>query len=315
MHPAASVILFTTASGAGYGLLMWLVLFALAGLAPMTSLFGIVGLGAALALITTGLLASTFHLGRPERAWRALTQWRSSWLAREGVAAIATYVVVGPFALGWVFLNRVDGPFAVCAALSGAMAALTVACTAMIYASLKPIRQWSHGWTAPVYLSLAAATGAILWVDLTLAFGAFRPAFGWLGVASMALAALAKLRYWRVIDNQAPRSTLASATGLSSFGAVRLLESPHTEENYVMREMGFRVARKHAAKLRRFVIAALFAIPLLALLGIALAAPPLVSALAAGLATLSAAAGVGAERWLFFAEATHVSTLYYGLPG
>ena len=310
MHPAASVILFTTASGAGYGLLLWLALFALAGLTPMTSLFGFVGLGLALALITVGLLASTFHLGRPERAWRALTQWRSSWLSREGVAAIATYVVVGPFALGWVFFNRVDGPFAAAAALSAAMTVVTVACTAMIYASLKPIRQWSNRWTVPVYLLLAAATGALLLVDLTLAFGAFRPAFGWLGLALLALAAVVKLGYWRAIDGQAPRSTLASATGLSSYGTVRLLESPHTEENFVLREMGFRIARKHAAKLRRFVIAALFATPMLLMLWATLASSPF----AAGLATLSAAAGVGAERWLFFAEATHVSTLYYGQP-
>ncbi len=308
MHPAASVILFTTASGAGYGLLLWLALFALAGFAPTTSLFGSVGLGLALALITIGLLASTFHLGRPERAWRALSQWRSSWLAREGVAAIATYVVAGPFALGWVFLHRVDGPFAAAAGLSGAMSIVTVACTAMIYASLKPIRQWSNGWTAPVYLCLAGATGALLWVDLTLAFGAFRPAFGWLVLTLTALAALVKLGYWRAIDAQTPRSTLASATGLSSYGTVRLLESPHTEENYVMREMGFRVARKHAAKLRRLVITMLFVVPLLALSCVALGASPLF----AGVATLSAAVGVGAERWLFFAEATHVSTLYYG---
>ncbi|MDE3174946.1 MAG: dimethyl sulfoxide reductase anchor subunit [Pseudomonadota bacterium] len=312
MHPAASVILFTTASGAGYGLLLWLALFALAGLAPVTSLFGFIGLGLALTLVTVGLLASTFHLGRPERAWRALSQWRSSWLAREGVAAIATYIVAGPFALGWVFLNRVDGPFAAVAALSGAMTIITVACTAMIYASLKPIRQWSNGWTAPVYLSLAAATGALLWVDLTLAFAVYRTVFGWFALTLMALAALVKLGYWRAIDGKAPRSTLASATGLSSYGTVRLLESPHTEENYVMREMGFRVARKHAAKLRRIVIAALFVVPLLALLCIALASSPLLAGFAAGLATLSAAAGVGVERWLFFAEATHVSTLYYG---
>ena len=149
-------------------------------------------------------------------------------------------------------------------------------------------------------------------VDLTLAFGVFRQAFGVLAFALLAAAALAKLGYWRAIDRQAPRSTLASATGLSSYGAVRLLESPHTEENFVLREMGFRIARKHAAKLRRLVIVTLFVVPLLALLAIGLAAPPLVAAFAAAFATLSAAVGMGVERWLFFAEATHVSTLYYG---
>ncbi|HXT08248.1 MAG TPA: DmsC/YnfH family molybdoenzyme membrane anchor subunit [Roseiarcus sp.] len=313
MHPAASVILFTTASGAGLGLLAWLALLGVLGLAPATTGFGFVGLGLAVALLSLGLLSSTLHLGRPERALRALTQWRSSWLAREGVAALATYVAAGPFALGWIVLNRVDGPFAVAAVACLALAAFTVVCTAMIYASLKPIRQWSQPLTLPLYLLMAAASGALLLADLTLAFGAFRPAFGALAAASLALTGLAKLAYWRAIDREPPRSTLASATGLSAFGAVRLLEPPHTEENFVMREMGFRVARKHAVKLRRFVVAALFVAPVLLML-LASVAPPLAALAAALAATLLAAAGLGVERWLFFAEATHVSMLYYGRP-
>src|SRR5690606_16348531 len=80
VHPAASVILFTTTSGAGYGLLALLGLLGPAGLVPQGRWFGFAGLGLALALVTAGLLASTFHLGRPERAWRAVSQWRSSWL-------------------------------------------------------------------------------------------------------------------------------------------------------------------------------------------------------------------------------------------
>src|SRR5579863_3477800 len=107
MHPAASVILFTTASGAGLGLVFWLALFGLLGLAPVTTGFGLVGLGLGMGLLSLGLLSSTFHLGRPERALLALTQWRSSWLAREGVSALATYVAAGPFALGWVVFNRI----------------------------------------------------------------------------------------------------------------------------------------------------------------------------------------------------------------
>ena len=95
MHPAYSVILFTTASGAGYGLLVWLALGGMLGLVPAERWLGIVGFGLAFALITAGLLSSTAHLGRPERAWRAFSQWRSSWLSREGVMAVATYVPAG----------------------------------------------------------------------------------------------------------------------------------------------------------------------------------------------------------------------------
>ena len=110
MHPAYSVILFTTASGAGYGLLVWLALLGMLGLVPPDSGLGLVGIASALALITAGLLASTAHLGRPERAWRAFSQWRTSWLSREGVLAVATYIPAGLLALGWVVLGRLDWP-------------------------------------------------------------------------------------------------------------------------------------------------------------------------------------------------------------
>ena len=90
MHPAYSVILFTTASGAGYGLLIWLSAAALFGLIDPDPVLGFVGLGLAVVLIVSGLLSSTFHLGRPERAWRAFSQWKTSWLSREGVLAVTS---------------------------------------------------------------------------------------------------------------------------------------------------------------------------------------------------------------------------------
>ena len=102
MHPAYSVILFTTASGAGYGLLALLGLTGASHGSASDFWFGAVSMLVALGLITVGLLSSTFHLGHPERAWRAFSQWRSSWLSREGVLAIATYVPACLFGLFWV---------------------------------------------------------------------------------------------------------------------------------------------------------------------------------------------------------------------
>ena len=89
MLPAYSVILFTTSAGAGYGLLFLLAIVMPRGSVPLDTSFAVVSMGLALVLITIGLLSSTFHLGHPERAWRAMSQWRSSWLSREGVAAVS----------------------------------------------------------------------------------------------------------------------------------------------------------------------------------------------------------------------------------
>ena len=106
MHPAYSVIFFTTASGAGYGLLTLIGIFNLLDWLPETRWFGLAVLGLALTLITAGLLSSTFHLGHPERAWRAITQWRSSWLSREGVVSVLTYIPTVLWGIGWIVLEK-----------------------------------------------------------------------------------------------------------------------------------------------------------------------------------------------------------------
>ena len=96
MHPAFSVIFFTTASGAGYGLLGVLAVLAAWQVIPADRLSGIVGLGLAFVLVSGGLMSSTFHLGHPERAWRALTQWRSSWfVAGRCVGGIDLHPLAG----------------------------------------------------------------------------------------------------------------------------------------------------------------------------------------------------------------------------
>ena len=106
MHPAFSVVFFTTATGAGYGLLALLGVLGGLGFIPADFWLGLIGMGLALGLIAAGLLSSTGHLGRPERAWRAFSQWRSSWLSREGVASVATFIPAGLFGLGWVVFGR-----------------------------------------------------------------------------------------------------------------------------------------------------------------------------------------------------------------
>ena len=100
MHPAYSVILFTTAAGAGYGLLFWLAVLSVFDNLPPDRMLGITGLGLAFALLSGGLLSSTAHLGRPERAWRAFSQWRTSWLSRDGVASVAAFLPFARFSSG-----------------------------------------------------------------------------------------------------------------------------------------------------------------------------------------------------------------------
>ena len=308
MKPASSVLLLTTLTGFGYGLLAWMGVFDMFGWLPDTRSFGPVAILTALCFASAGLVASTMHLGRPERAWRAFSQWRSSWLAREGLAAAATNVPALGFAISW-WISGPDIPLTVALGLcTGVMALLTIGCTAMIYASLKPIRQWHNAHTLPGYLIYGAFSGILL-LTLILGFshGAVRLAAG-IGTVLGITGLIAKRAYWAYIDSQTPMVTLASALGFSS-GLVRPLDLPHFTENFILREMGFRIARRHRTKLRRLVILVAFAIPIacasLAALGVM---PEILSVFAA----MSAGMGLFIERWLFFAEATHVAAVYYG---
>ncbi|MBX9400409.1 dimethyl sulfoxide reductase anchor subunit [Lysobacter sp. BMK333-48F3] len=316
MHPAFSVIFFTTLSGAGYGLLTWLsaLLFwrSLSGdqatSLPSSSLAW--GLALALLLVSVGLLSSTLHLGKPGRAWRAFSQWRSSWLSREGLLAVATYLPALGLGLWLIGPLRGAGAWlpAALAAATAVLALLTVACTAMIYASLPPIPAWRHRLVVPGYLLFALLGGAALLAALPGVAGQAR--WAWAAPALLApLAALLKLAYWRAIDRQPLPVDRGDALGLPGREAT-VFERPHTEANYLTREMGYVLARKHAAKLRGIAVALFALAPLLAaVLACWLPAGP--AAALAAVAALAVLLGTLVERWLFFAQARHVVTLYY----
>ena len=307
MHPALSIIFFSTASGAGFGLLLLTGIAAPLGLVPQNAGFGLVSLTVAVLLAVAGLSSSTLHLGRPERAWRAFSQWRTSWLSREGVFSVLTFVPAAVFGAGWLLFGRIDGLVGLCGILAAALAAATILCTGMIYASLKPIHQWHNGWVVPNYLLLGLMAGLLL-LDLIVRFWAQPVGIPAVTLIVVALAWWFKERYWRFIDTSTASSSMASATGLGRRGRVRMLEPPNTEENYLLKEMGFQIARKHRVRLRLIARVAAFAVPLLATLCALVGA----SVLAAAVAVLSAALGLIVERWLFFAEAKHTVMLYYG---
>ena len=320
MHPALSVIFFTTLSGAGYGLLVWLgitiaMLHTRSTTMESMHTLQLAALALGLVLSTIGLLSSLLHLGKPQRAWRALSQWRTSWLSREGVLALLT--ALPALAIGVMLLTVELGPNSapILGLLSFALAVLalaTVACTAMIYASLKPIPAWGHALVVPVYLLFALLTGLAL---LFLLMNVASPDGGG-GVTGMlatttflaALLVAGKWLYWRDIDRTPLPATRADAVGLPG-REVGVFEHPHTQANYLTREMAFVIARDHALRLRIIASALVLGVPLLAW-ALALAGVGHATWLL-GLAALGTLAGAFVERWLFFAQARHMVSLYY----
>jgi sulfite dehydrogenase (quinone) subunit SoeC len=318
MHPAYSVIFFTTASGAGFGLLALLSLTARRWAPDMPASFALVSFGVAFALITAGLLASTSHLGQPTRAWRAFSQWRTSWLSREGIAALATLVPGSILALR-VLLGGDPGKWSVLLGLiTAALALATLWSTGMIYASLPTIRAWKHPLVAPLYCLFGLATGALLFALLLALWNGSVPVrLTWFTLAAVLVSWLAKVFYWEGIDASPRTHTIGAATGLggnngTGKATVRPLDPPHTQANFVMREMGYEVGRRHAQRLRQLVGLALFLVPAVCLALTLMTGASWLTALLMLIATVSAAVGIGLERWLFFAEAEHVAMLFYG---
>jgi sulfite dehydrogenase (quinone) subunit SoeC len=290
MHPAPSVILFSTLSGLGFGFLSFL---GWGVLVPSGwQAFFLWGLGYGLAV--AGLLAATFHLGNPKNGLKAFTQWRTSWLSREAWASVAALLLLAPLALSdWLGLG-VPRAFGW---IGGTLALVTVLTTGMIYAQIKAVPRWHHWLTPLMFLAFALAGGAML-ANATLA------------PLALLMVGLVLLAVWRVGDGAFARAgqSIGTATGLERLGTATVLDPAHTAGNYLKREMIFVVGRKHALKLRR--IALVFA----ALVPAAILLLPL-GPWGVALAVVLHLAGALASRWLFFAEAEHVVGLYYGARG
>ncbi|RYH02210.1 dibenzothiophene desulfurase [Salipiger sp. IMCC34102] len=287
MNPAPSVIIFTTLSGMGFGLLFWLGL----GLPAPTGWVAFGFFFVAYALAVGGLMASALHLGRPERALKAFTQWRSSWLSREAIAAVVTLTLGGIFALTAIF----GTPLAPLGWLVSLGCAGTIWTTSMIYTQLRSVPRWHH-WTTPaVFLTLAGGGGALLANQ------------GLAALVLLAAAAVLQGIAWFTGDRRFARSgtTLGTATGLGERGEVRAFLPPHSGSNYLLKEFVYVVGRRHVMYLRIIGMSLAFVLPL-AILAFGL------THVTAVVAILAHLLGVLCLRWLFFAQAEHVVGLYYG---
>jgi len=300
MRPAPSLIVFTVLTGLGLGLVVWLGL----GAGPDGRAFALVAGALAVALTGAGGLASVAHLARPDRAWRAVSEWRTSWLSREGCLMLATLALLVLYLGLWAGAGVRVWPLGW---LVAGLALGTVHCTAMIYAQLRTVPRWSVPPT-PVFFLALALTGGLLAhqgvAGLLAGPGLLWPLLG-LIVLTAGIAV-----WWQTQAAGARLSvegtTLTTATGLGARAWIRPFEPPHTGSNYLLDEMAFRVGRRRAHQLRRLGGWLGFALPaLLVALAGWLGAWLLIPALAAHVV------GIMALRWLFFAEAEHVQALYY----
>ncbi|MEP5762103.1 MAG: DmsC/YnfH family molybdoenzyme membrane anchor subunit [Litoreibacter sp.] len=290
MHPAPSIIFFTVFSGLGFGLLFFLGIGR-----PDVSSSGTVAFVfflIAFALAVGGLISSTFHLGNPQRALKAFSQWRTSWLSREGCLAVITLTIMGIYAIGLVFMNTRWG---VLGLLGSIFSLATVFGTSMIYTQIKTVPRWNHWMTPTLFIGYSLTGGAFLSGQVSLAS------------FLLLLLALLQLGAWVLGDRafEDAGSTIETATGLGKMGKVRMFEAPHSSKNYLMKEMVHEVGRKHSKALRAIAIVCLSLIP-----WVILSVMPFNHFLVI-IAILFHVTGALVARWLFFAEAEHTVGLYY----
>jgi sulfite dehydrogenase (quinone) subunit SoeC len=322
MNPAWSIVLFTTLAGCGQGLAVAVAGVRLAG-QSLSPLHQAVCLLLALLLVGGGLLASFFHLGHPMRAWRAASQWRTSWMSRE-VIVLPLFML---WLAAWVLHTALRDPTQPALAADRVWALGTLAgaallwwCTAMIYACLRFIQEWAHPLTLLNYTLTGLSAGGVLAVALFSGFGAFdsagpAPGAAWvmpwaLGALLATLAAaVARLASLRRNARLKPRSTLQSATGIHQ-APLRQWTMGFTGGSFNTREFFHRAGAQALRRIRWPALGLGYAAPAL-LLVFGLSVAPQALGVLAGLAVLLQTPGLWAERWLFFAQARHPQNLYY----
>jgi len=326
VHPAFSVIFLTTLIGVGQGLFLALYtgqLYSVVKVLPVQDSATFYGIGSAIALVflVAGLLASFFHLGHPERGWRAASQWRTSWLSREVIVLPAFMGVTALYGLihysGWnPVLFTVRDTFAVdlsliVGALNTVLAFTLFLCTGMIYACIKFLQEWATPLTVVNYTLLGSASG----FTLTTAFAAYQgsdltPFYGGWAIILTLVAFVTRLSSLIRNAHIQHRSTLRTAIGIRHASIVQKSQG-FMAGSFNTREF-FHGASPCVFNLVKWLFLVLvFPLPI-GLLSLGLAAQAgAVFMLAFGIQYL----GLMAERWFFFAQANHPQNLYYQTVG
>ncbi|WP_316368057.1 sulfite dehydrogenase subunit SoeC [Candidatus Thiodiazotropha sp. CDECU1] len=321
MHPAFSVIFLTTLIGAGQGLFLALYtgqLYSLANLLPAQSdNFYAMGSLIALLLLIGGLVASIFHLGRPERAWRAATQWRTSWLSREVIALPAAMGLTFLYGL-FHYLHWTDPLFVVSDTLPvditliiGALGTLATfvlfLCTAMIYASLRFIKAWHSPLTVANFLFLGIASGFMLAAALSAYKGTELVTFyGTWAVVATLLGAVSRGSSLYRNSRFRCKVALQSAVGVHHTQLHQKAQG-FMGGSFNTREFFHGKSDAFLLSLRYLFLLMVFVLPIILILLAYMLESSSLPIAAFGIQY----AGLVLERYHFFTEARHPQNLYY----
>ena len=307
MRPQFSIIFFTTLAGMAQGLLFFLALINLE--APVLSATFLINLALPVSfiLLTLGLIASFFHLGHPERAWRAAMMWRTSWLSREVIALPLAMLAT---ALTFLYIKSGIVPTWLWATVMMSTLALWI-CTAKIYQCIRFIQEWSHPSTLSNFILLGLSSGGLLLEFLLLVWNEPNTPIGisLISVVNFIVLFLAlnlKLWMWRRNQKLKPKSNLASATGIKGSN-IRQTSMGFMGGSFNTREFFHHQTDRVISNIRKIILLMVYIGPMV-LLAFNLSSPSISQV---AIALLVHYIGLLAERWMFFAEANHPQNLYY----
>jgi DMSO reductase anchor subunit len=307
MRPQFSIIFFTTLAGMAQGLLFFIALLNIEAPILSAPFLLMLALPVSFILLSLGLVASFFHLGHPERAWRAAMMWRTSWLSREVIALPAVMLMT---AMTFFFVATGIVPAWIWAILLISLLALWI-CTAKIYQCIRFIQEWSHPSTLSNFILLGLTSGGLLlefllmlWNDPGAPFGV--SLISGLNFILLFLALNLKLWIWRRNQKLKPKSNLASATGIKG-NNIRQTSMGFMGGSFNTREFFHHQTDRVISNIRKIILLMTYIGPMI-LLAFSMNSPNIIQI---ALALLMHYIGLLAERWMFFAEANHPQNLYY----
>ena len=307
MRPQFSIIFFTTLAGMAQGLLFFIALLNIEAPVLSAPFLLMLALPVSFILLTLGLVASFFHLGHPERAWRAAMMWRTSWLSREVIALPAVMLMT---AMTFFFVASGIVPAWIWAMLLISILALWI-CTAKIYQCIRFIQEWSHPSTLSNFILLGLTSGGLLLEFLLMLWNDPGAPFG-IGLISglnfimLFIALNLKLWIWRRNQNLKPKSNLASATGIKGSN-IRQTSMGFMGGSFNTREFFHHQTDRVISNIRKIILLMSYIGPMI-LLAFSMNSPNIAQI---AIALLMHYIGLLAERWMFFAEANHPQNLYY----
>jgi len=308
MHPSKSIIFFTVISGTGYGIfigLLFNILFMEISYSLNYKLF--ISLVSFL-MIVLGLLSSTLHLGHPERAWRAFSQWKSSWLSREGLVSVITFFPMVLFYYFWI--NNING-YVFLLIILCIFSLLTIFCTGQMYATLKTIPSWNNSLVTPIYIFNGITVGSLFVYSINFYFNYNIFLYEKFIIITIILNLLLKISYW-ILIRQKTDTNIQTAVGIKSKN-ISFFEGPHTGKNYLTTEMINKSNNKNNNFLRLTFCILTFIIPLYMINQYStLIVDQFILKLSMIFVFILALVGMIIERYLFFIQSKHVVGLYYG---